>query len=98
MHVLSGSILTADFFSKNLHFILVLFLIITLYISNRYKCISKIAEIQTLQNQLKEAKYESLTISTELIGLGRQSKIKSLVEKNGLDLKFSKDQTYRIKE
>ncbi|GAB6010714.1 FtsL-like putative cell division protein [Viscerimonas tarda] len=98
MHVVSGSILTEDFFLKNTRFMLLIFMIIVLYISNRYTCISKMGEIQTLQKNLEDAKYESLTISTELIGISRQSQLQSLVNQNGLELQTPKEPVFEIEE
>ncbi|MFR9165547.1 MAG: FtsL-like putative cell division protein [Dysgonomonas sp.] len=98
MHVLSGSILTEDIIMKNIRFLFVVFVIVVLYISNRYSCISKMAEIQSLQKELKDVKYESLNISTELIGISRESQVQALVEKNGLNLEIPKDPIYRIEK
>lgn len=98
IHVLSGTILTENFFLKNTHFIFVVVVIVALYISNRYSCISKMAEIQSLEKELKDAKYESLTISTELIGISRESQVQSLVNNNGLEMGVSKDPVYKIKK
>lgn len=98
MHVAGGTILTEDFFLKNTRFLLVLFVLIVLYISNRYSCISKMAEIESLRRELKDAKYESLTISSQLIGVSRQSQVESLLKKNGVTLEASTDPTYQIKE
>lgn len=98
MHVLSGTILTENFFLKNTHFIFVVVVIVTLYISNRYSCISKMAEIQSLERELKDVKYESLSISTELVGISRESQVQSLVNNNGLEMEVSKDPVFKIKE
>lgn len=98
MHVLSGTILTEDFFVKNTRFMFVVFFIVVLYISNRYSCISKMAEIQSLERDLKDVKYESLTISTDLIGVSRQTQVQTLVDQNGLELQVAKEPAFRIKE
>lgn len=96
MHVLSGTVLTENFFVKNTRFMLVVFVIVVFYISNRYSCISKMAEIQRLEKELKDVKYESLTISTELIGISRESQVQTLVEKSGVNLSSSKDPVFTI--
>ncbi len=98
MHVLSGTILTEDFFVKNTRFIVVVFVIMVLYISNRYSCISKMAEIQSLTTELKDAKYESQNISSQLTGISRQAQVRSLIEKNGLGLKTSIEPAYKVEE
>jgi len=96
MHVLSGTILTEDFFVKNTRFILAVFIIMVLYISNRYSCISKMAEIESLKRELKDAKYESLTISAELTGISRQTQVKELIRKNNLDLEIPTEPSYLV--
>lgn len=97
MHVAGGTILTEDFFLKNTRFMLVAFVIIIFYISNRYSCISKLAEIESLRKELQDAKYESLTISSELVGISRQSQVQHLLEKNGADLITPTEPVYKIK-
>lgn len=97
MHVLSGTILTEDFFLKNTRFMLAIFIIMIFYISNRYSCISKLAEIESLKRELKDAKFESLTISSELTGMSRQAQVRSLLEKHGLDLQVPSEPSYKVK-
>lgn len=96
MHVLGGTILTEDFFLKNTRFMLTVFVIIVLYISNRYSCIDKMSQIVSLQRELKDAKFESLTISSELTSLSRQSRVQNLVEKNNLGLETSREPVYSL--
>ncbi|MDR3058921.1 MAG: FtsL-like putative cell division protein [Dysgonomonas sp.] len=98
MYILGGTVLTEDFFWKNARFIITVFIIIVLYISNRYSCIEKMAKIERLQRELKDAKYESLTISAQLMGVSRESKVEDLVQRNGVDLKQTTEPTYKIKK
>lgn len=96
MYILGGTVLTEDFFWKNARFIVTVFVILVLYISNRYSCIEKKAEIESLQQELKDAKYESQTISAKLISLSRESKVESLVQQNKVELERSTDPVYKI--
>jgi cell division protein FtsL len=98
MHIVGGGILTEDFFLKNAGFILLMFVLVALSISNRYNCLSKMDEIQQLQKELKDAKYESLVISTELTSVSRQTQIQAIIEKNGLNLDMPKQPAYEIEE
>lgn len=98
MHVVGGTILTEDIFLKNTRFLFVIFILIVLYISNRYSCISKMSEIESLRQELKDAKYESLTTSSELISISRKNQVEHLLKKNGVELISSTDPTYRIKK
>lgn len=98
IRVLSGTILTEDFFLKNTRFMAIVFVIMVLYISNRYSCISKRAEIEALKLEMKDAKYESLTISSELTSVSRQTRVQSLVNNNGLALQSPSTPSYKIKK
>jgi cell division protein FtsL len=98
MHVLSGGILTESFFLKNAGFMLLIFIMIVLSISNRYSCLSKIGEVQELKRELKDVKYESLVVSTELTGVSRRSQIQTLVNEKGMELRPSHKPVYEIEE
>lgn len=98
MYILGGTVFTEDFFWKNARFIITVFIILIFYISNRYSCIEKRARIETLQRELKDAKYESQTISAELMGVSRESKVEELVRKNGVEIGQTKEPTYKIKK
>lgn len=96
MHVLGGTVLTEDVFLKNTRFLFVVFLIGALYIWNRYGCTGKMAEIEKYRTELKDAKYEALTISSELTSLSRQSRVQASIEKNNLGLRPAKEPVYRL--
>lgn len=98
MYILGGTVLTEDFFWKNTRFIITLFIIVVLYISNRYSCIEKVAKIERLQQELKDAKYESQTISAKLISISREAKVRELMQKNGVELEPSKEPIYKIEK
>lgn len=97
MHIIGGSILAEDIIVKNIRFIVAIFIIMTLYISNRYSCIEKQAKIERLQYDLKDAKYGSLTISAKLISVSRETRVKELVKKSGLKLERTKEPVYKLK-
>lgn len=96
MYILSGTVLTEDLLWKNMRFIITIFVIIVLYISNRYSCIEKVSRIERLQHELKDAKYESLTISAELMSVSREAKVQELMQKNGVELEMPKEPIYKL--
>lgn len=56
------------------------------------------AEVESLERQLKDAKYEALSISAELTKTeSRQSEIEQRIAREGLDLKVSDQPFYVIK-
>lgn len=98
VHVFGGSILTGYFFVKNLAFILMLGVVMFLFTSQRYTVLSRISEMENLKRELKDAKFESLNISSDLTELSRRSQIERMVEGSGLDLEPTNEPVYRIQK
>lgn len=96
MYVLSGSVLTEDFFVKNTVFIAVVLVLMVLYISSRYNYIEQMSKIESLQKELKDAKYEYQTVSSQLTAVSRQSQVIKLVEQDQLGLEISSKPSYEI--
>lgn len=97
MYVLGGNVLAEDVLVKNTRFIFLVILILILSISNRYSCIEKISKIESLQRELKDVKYESLTISAKLIGVSRETKVEDLVKSKGVDVQLNTEPVYKVK-
>ncbi len=98
VHVFGGNILTEDFFVKNLSFIIVLVLVMILFISQRYTVLRRISELERLKVELKDAKFESLNISSDLTEISRRSQIERMVEKSGLDIEETNEPVYVIRK
>jgi len=96
VHVFGGSVLTENFFLKNMRFIIVIVLVMLLFIGHRYTVLQRMSEIERLEQELKDAKYESLTISSRLTEAGRQGEIERRVEEAGLELKVTNEPVYYI--
>ncbi len=98
VHVFGGNILTEGFIVNNMRFFVVLLIIIFVFISHRYTYLHKMSEIERLQRELKDAKYESLTISSNLTEASRQTEIEKLINHYGLEIKISNEPIYYIKK
>jgi len=96
VHVFGGSVLTENFFLKNMRFIIVIVLIMLLFIAHRYTVLQRMSEIERLEKELIDAKYESLTISSKLTEASRQGEIEKRVEEAGLELKVTNEPVYHI--
>lgn len=96
VRVFGGSVLTEDFFLKNMRFVIVIVLVMFLFISHRYKVLQQMAEIEKLQQELRDAKYESLTISSSLTEASRQGEIERRIEEAGLELQVTNEPVYYI--
>ena len=96
VNVFGGSVLTEDFFLRNMRFILLLVVVVILFISHRYTMLQGMSDVERLQQELKDVKYEALTISSSLTEASRQGEIEKRVEEAGLDLKVSNEPVYYI--
>jgi cell division protein FtsL len=96
-HILGGGILTERFITKQSKLLILIAILFVFFISNRYACLKKIAEIDDLKKKLENVKYEHLILSTELTANSRQSQIELLLEKRGLNLTGSKVPPFEIK-
>ena len=63
-----------------------------------YTVLQRIAEMERLKVELKDAKYESLDISSDLTEASRQGQIEKRVEESGLELKINNQPVYRIQK
>lgn len=98
VHVFGGSILTEGFIVNNMRFFVVMLIIVFVFISHRYTYLNKMSEIERLQRELKDAKYESLTISSSLTEASRQTEIEKLIKQYGLEIEISNEPIYYIKK
>jgi preprotein translocase subunit SecF len=64
--ILGGDILTGSFMKKYLTLVIILFILAIVYITNRYQSQQELLEINALQEQLTDLKYDALSRSSEL--------------------------------
>lgn len=57
-----------------------------MYIDNRYYCETQMIKVIEMKKKIQDVKYESLTISAQLMELNRQSNIQNMVRERGLNL------------
>ena len=84
--IINGEILTKKFFQKQYGLIIMIAVLTFLYVDNRYYCETQLAKEIELKRKIQDAKYESLTISAELMEISRQSNVMREVNANGLNL------------
>lgn len=96
LYVLGGGVLKEDFVVKHTKMLALLVLLIFFFIGNRYSCMQKLKEIDKLQQQLKDVRFEALSISSELTGNSRQSQVELLIEEQGLDLEGAKTPPFEL--
>ena len=95
-YILGGGILKEEFIFKHTRMIVLVVVLIFFFIGNRYSCILKLREIDRLQQQLHDVRFEALSISSELTGNSRQSQIEQLVKELGLELEVAQTPPYTL--
>ncbi|MDH6359193.1 FtsL-like putative cell division protein [Parabacteroides sp. PF5-9] len=96
LYILGGGILSEDFIIKHTRMIVLIVILIFFFIGNRYTCMQKLREIDRLQQQLRDVRFEALSISSELTGNSRQSQIEMLIEEQGIELESAKTPPYVV--
>ena len=84
--LLDGNVLTRKAVLKQTRFILLLVLIAFLSIANRNHAEKTIIHFNRLQSDVKELRARSISTSSELVKISRQSEVKQLVNRYELGL------------
>jgi hypothetical protein len=84
--LLDGNVLTRKAVLKQSRFILLLVLIAFMSIANRNHAEKTVIHLNSLQSDVKELRARSISTSSELVTISRQSAVKQLVNRNGLGL------------
>ena len=85
-----------DFIVRHTKMIVLVVVLIFIFIGNRYVCMQRLREIDRLQQQLRDVRFEALSISSELTGNSRQSQIELLIEEQGIELEAAKNPPYEL--
>jgi hypothetical protein len=84
--LINGNVLTRKVVLKQARFILLLVLIAFVCIANRNHAEKTVIRLSDLQRDVKELRAKSITISSDLVRMSRQSEVVRLVERYDLGL------------
>jgi len=84
--ILNGNILTNKFLQKQYLLLIMIAVLTFLYVDNRFYCETQLAKEIELKKKIQDVKYESLTISAELMEISRQSNVMNKVNESGITL------------
>ena len=87
--VASGEALGREWLQRQIPFILFLVMIALFYINNRFTYEAQLRDIDRLKKELIDAKYESLTVSEELMQMSRLSYVIDKLREQGSNLEVS---------
>jgi len=84
--IINGNILTKRFFQKQYGLLIMIAFLLFMYVDNRFYCETQLAKEIHLKKEIQDLKYESMTISAELMMISRQSNVMNTVNSRGLNL------------
>jgi len=88
--VLNGRFFESEWFRNNRILLLMIFFLLFINISVKYKSEKVIREMTALEDSLIELRSRSISIAADVIKMSRQSVIIDRVKKSGIDLESSK--------
>ncbi len=87
--IINGNILTKNFLKKQYPLLILIAFLAFLYVDNRYYSETQLSKVLKLKREIQDIKYESLTISAELMEISRQSNVRKMIQERGLSLSDS---------
>lgn len=87
--IINGNILTKKFLQKQYPLLILIAFLAFLYVDNRYYSETQLSKVLKLKREIQDIKYESLTISAELMEISRQSNVRKMIKERGLTLSES---------
>ena len=96
--ILGGDILANDFFKRQTSLLILIMVLTSLYIDNRYTSQQEMIEIDRLKKELTDIKYDALTRSSELMEKSRQSRIEEYISTEESHLETATNRPYLIKK
>lgn len=94
--LLSGTMVSEKIILNNLGFTLFLTFLAALYIANRFHAEKITRETAALAREVKDLRAESLSTSTDLMYVSRQSGVYRMVREKGLDLNELKTPPFKL--
>ncbi len=94
--IFDGSIFSKSYFLKQVKLIILVTCFVFIYMDNRMECEKQIVQINNLRKELTDIKYVSMVIESNMLQLGRRSKIEELIQKYDLQLHEPVTPPYKI--
>lgn len=94
--VVKGKWLSTRFFSRNWGIILALVILVMIYITNRYQCLTAMENIQKLTKELEVVKSERIRQKSEYMNAIREKTMQQSIRNAGLNLTHRDQPPYKI--
>ena len=93
---LNGRVLSSDFFLRHWKAVLTLVVMVLIYITNRYQCLTRMEEIRKLEQTLEVVETERIRERSTYMSRIRESSMQELVDTMHLHLKIQDRPPYKL--
>lgn len=94
--LISGTVISDTIILKDVRYTAMIVLLAIIFIANRFNAERVEREISALEQEVRDLRAESLSVSADLGSVSRQSEISDLVKERGLGLEELREPPYRI--
>ena len=94
--LISGTVISDSIILKDVRYSAMIFLLAVIFIANRFNAERVERDIAALEQEVRDLRAESLSVSADLGSVSRQSEISDLVKERGLGLEELREPPYRI--
>ncbi len=94
--LLSGTMISEKLILRNLGYVMLITFLAAVYIGNRFHAEKITRESTKLSREVKDLRSESLSTSTSLMYVSKQSEVFRLVREKGLNLEELKTPPYKL--
>ncbi len=94
--IIYGRALSADFFARHWLKVLLFVVMVLVYITNKYQCLTKMEEIRSLEQRLEVVETERVRVRGEYMSRVRESSMRNLVDSLHLNLKVQEQPPFKL--
>jgi len=93
--LINGRLLSSDFFARHWKSVLLAILMVLIYITNRYQCLTRMEEIRRLEQEL-EVETERIRVRSTYMSRIRESSMQEMVDTMHLNLRIQDKPPYKL--
>ncbi|QCD36819.1 FtsL-like putative cell division protein [Muribaculum gordoncarteri] len=94
--LINGRLLSSDFFARHWKSVLLAILMVLIYITNRYQCLTRMEEIRRLEQELEEVETERIRVRSTYMSRIRESSMQEMVDTMHLNLRIQDKPPYKL--
>ena len=94
--LINGRLLSSDFFARHWKSVLLASLMVLIYITNRYQCLTRMEEIRRLEQELEVVETERIRVRSTYMSRIRESSMQEMVDTMHLNLRIQDKPPYKL--